>query len=163
MTEPSPSPNGSAPDAAPSVTTRIIGQYLRDISFENMVAQKGLSGDTQQKIGMQTDLEFRRRGGENQYEVITKVRVTNTSVSSGETLFLLEIEYGGIFEVSGLPEDRLHRHLLVECPRLTFPFLRRIVAEVTQDGGFPPLVLDAIDFASIYRKELARRERSGLA
>ncbi len=163
MTEPSPSQNVGAPDAQPSVTTRIIGQYLRDMSFENMVAQKGLSGDTQQKIGMQTDLEFRRRGGENQYEVITKVRVTNTSVSSGQTLFLLEIEYAGIFEVSGLAEERLRRHLLVECPRLTFPFLRRIVAEVTQDGGFPPLVLDAIDFASIYRKELASRERSGLA
>jgi preprotein translocase subunit SecB len=77
-------------------------------------------------------------------------------------MFLLEIEYAGLFEVTGLTEDQLELYLHVECPRMTFPFLRRIVGQVTQDGGFQPLIVDTIDFASMYRKEKAGRDPSSL-
>ena len=75
-----------------------------------------------------------------------------------EKLFLMEIDYVGIFNIEGVPEDQLHPFLLIECPRLLFPFLRRIVSDVTRDGGFPPLNLETIDFMALYRNELMRRQ-----
>lgn len=143
--------------AAPKVTQKVIGQYVRDLSFENVLMQKGLSGELQPEISVQVNLDARKRQAENQYEVITKLNVTNKSKSTGQALFILEIEYAGIFQIEGLAEDQLHPYLMVECPRITFPFLRRIVSDVTRDGGFPPLNLDMIDFVQIYRTEIGRR------
>ena len=70
---------------------------------------------------------------------------------------ILELEYGGIFHIENVPEDQLHPYLMIECPRMIFPFLRRIVSDVTRDGGFPQLNLETIDFLSLYRKEIQRR------
>ena len=75
-------------------------------------------------------------------------------------LFLLEVEYAGIFQIEGVPEEQLHPYLLIECPRITFPYLRRIVSDVTRDGGFPPLNLEQIDFLALYRAEIARRAQA---
>ncbi len=151
MAESSPLQNGAAV-GAPALTRRALGQYVRDISFENLVAQKGLTASGQQRVSVQASVESRSRGVDNQHEVITKLRVASKLELSGDTMFLLEIEYAGLFEVTGLTEDQLEPYLHVECPRMTFPFLRQIVAQVTQDGSFQPLILDTIDFASIYRK-----------
>lgn len=74
------------------------------------------------------------------------------------TLFVFEIDYVGIFEVQNVPEDQIHPFLLIECPRMIFPFLRRVVSDVTRDGGFPPLNLENIDFLALYRSEIARRQ-----
>ena len=89
--------------------------------------------------------------------MITKLNITSKSKENGDPLFVLELEYAGIFQIEGLPEEQLHPYLLIECPRITFPFLRRIVSDVTRDGGFPPLNLETIDFMALYRSELARR------
>ena len=75
-------------------------------------------------------------------------------------LFLLEIDYVGIFHIEGVPDDQMHPFLLIECPRMIFPFLRRIVSDVTRDGGFPPLNLENIDFVQLYRAEIARRQQA---
>jgi preprotein translocase subunit SecB len=72
-------------------------------------------------------------------------------------LFLLELEYSGVFEIEGVPEAQMHPYLMIECPRMTFPFVRRIVSDITRDGGFPPLNLEQIDFVAIYRQQLALR------
>ncbi len=141
----------------PKVTQRVVAQYIRDMSFENALAQKGLSGDLQPEISVQVNLDARKRGAENQYEVITKLNITSKAKSSGEPLFILEIEYAGVFQITGVPDEQLHPYLLIECPRITFPFLRRIVSDVTRDGGFPPLNLEQIDFMQLYRNEIARR------
>jgi len=69
----------------------------------------------------------------------------------------LELEYAGIFEIDGVPDEQMHPYLLIECPRITFPFVRRIVSDISRDGGFPPLNLETIDFLALYRSELARR------
>jgi preprotein translocase subunit SecB len=71
---------------------------------------------------------------------------------------MMEIDYVGIFHIEGVPEDQMHPFLLIECPRMIFPFLRRIVSDVTRDGGFPPLNLENIDFIALYRNEIARRQ-----
>jgi len=135
----------------------VLAQFIRDMSFENILAQKGTSGEVNPDIQVQVNLDARKRQIENQYEVIVKLKVTSKNKETDDKLFLLELEYGGIFVITGVPEDQLHPFLLIECPRMLFPFLRRIVSDVTRDGGFPPLNLDTIDFLQLYRNELARR------
>ncbi len=153
--EPQAAPEGAA--QLPQVKSRVLAQYIRDMSFENILAQKGVSGEPQPEISVQVNLDARKRKVDHQFEVITKLNVTSKSKEGGEALFVLEIEYAGIFHVEGLPDEQMHPYLLIECPRITFPFLRRIVSDITRDGGFPPLNLETIDFLSLYRAELAKR------
>ncbi len=165
MTDTPDTPNGAspapaAPAAAPRVTQRILAQYIRDLSFENVLARKGVTGEVAPEIAVQVSLDARKRGGDNQSEIPTKLTATSKTKASGEVLFVLEIEYVGVFQIDGVPEGQLHPYLLIECPRITFPFLRRIVSDVTRDGGFPPLNLEMIDFVALYRNELARRAQT---
>lgn len=154
---PNPAPAGAAA-AAPRVTQRVIAQYVRDLSYENVLAQKGLTGELTPEIAVQVNLDAKKRpAAENQYEVITKLTITSKAKTTGDILFVLELEYAGVFQIEGVPEDQMHPYLMIECPRITFPFVRRIVSDVTRDGGFPPLNLEMIDFLQIYRGELARR------
>lgn len=139
------------------IKNRIVAQFVRDMSFENILAQKGVKGEVQPEMQVKVSLDAKRRGTTNQYEVITKMNITSSTRETKEPLFILEMEYSGVHEIEGVPEDQLHPYLMIECPRMTFPFIRRIVSDVTRDGGFPPLNLDNIDFMAIYRAELARR------
>lgn len=140
------------------VRMQILSQFIRDLSFENAVAQKGApSGDVQPEISVQVSLDARKRGTEHQYEVISKFRVTSKNKTDGQTLFLVELDYGGVFHIEGVPEDQLHPFLMIECPRMLFPFVRRIISDLTRDGGFPPFNMDPVDFVALYRQELARR------
>lgn len=149
------------PAAAPvdpsQIKSRVLAQYIRDMSFENILAQKGVGGDAQPEINVQVNLDARKRNADKQFEVITKLNITSKTKEKGEPLFVMEVEYAGIFEIEGVPDEQMHPYLLIECPRITFPFLRRIVSDVSRDGGFPPLNLETIDFLSLYRTELARR------
>lgn len=150
--------NGAAPQPAPQVRMQVLAQFVKDMSFENMVAQKGLtSSEVQPDVQVGVSLDARKRNAESQYDVSLKVKVTNRNKSNGEALFLLELDYGGVFLVENVPEAQLHAFLLIECPRMLFPFVRRIVSDVTRDGGFPPLSMDNIDFVALYRQDLARR------
>lgn len=150
--------------AAPQVRMSVLAQFVRDMSFENMVAQKGITGsDVQPDIQVAVSLDARKRAADHQFDVISKYKVTSKNKANGETLFLLEVDYGGVFHVEGVPEEQLHPFLLIECPRLMFPFVRRIISDVTRDGGFPPLNIDTVDFMSLYRQELARRAQAAQA
>ncbi|MEM6728336.1 MAG: protein-export chaperone SecB [Pseudomonadota bacterium] len=150
----------TAPGAAatqPKINTRVLAQYVRDLSFENIYAQKGGKADGQPDVNVQVSLDGRKRSGENQYEVIIKLSITSKTKETADPLFVLELEYAGIFFVDGVPQEQLHPFLMIECPRLLFPFLRRVVSDVTRDGGFPPLNLEQIDFMGLYRNELQKR------
>ena len=145
-------------NAAPKpLKMKILAQYIRDMSFENILAQKGISGDVQPDISIQVNIDAKKRTLENQYEVIIKAEIASKTKEKAEPMFLLELEYGGIFHIENIPDDQLHPYLMIECPRMLFPFLRRIVSDVTRDGGFPPLNLDSIDFMQLYRNEVQRR------
>ena len=147
--------------AAPQVRMSVLAQFVRDMSFENVVAQKGVSGtDVQPDIQVAVSLDARKRQVEHQYEIVTKYKVTSKNKATGDVWFLLEVDYGGVFHVEGVPEDQLHPFLLIECPRMLFPFVRRIVSDVTRDGGFPPLNIDTVDFLALYRQEMARRAQA---
>lgn len=153
---PQPEPQPAAAPQTPRM--QVLAQFIRDMSFENVVAQKGLTNaDVQPEMSVQVSLDARKRPAENQYEVTTKFKITSTNRADKAPLFLLELEYGGIFHVEGVPDEQMHPYLLIECPRMLFPFVRRIVSDVTRDGGFPPLNLDTVDFLALYRSELARR------
>ena len=149
--------NGAKPAEQSQVISRVLAQYIRDMSFENILAQKGVQGEAQPEIQVQVNLDARKRTAEHQFEVITKLNITSKTKEKGEPLFLLEVEYAGVFHVEGVPDEQMHPYLLIECPRITFPFLRRVVSDITRDGGFPPLNLETIDFVALYRTEIARR------
>jgi len=149
--------NGAAQEQ-PQVKMNILTQFIRDMSFENLLAQRGVGGEVTPDVTVSVNLEPKKRPAENQYEVITKLNIESKNKEGGEPLFLLELEYSGVFHIEGLPDEQLHPFLLVECPRMVFPFMRRIVSDVTRDGGFPPLNLENIDFVALYRTEIARRQ-----
>jgi preprotein translocase subunit SecB len=160
MAEETPAGNGAAA-TQPQIKMQVLAQYIRDLSFENVVVQKGLSaGEVQPDIQVAVSLDARKRPVASQYEVITKFKVTSKNKVNGDTLFLLELEYGGTFHIEGVVDDQLHPFLLIECPRLLFPYVRRIISDVTRDGGFPSLNVDTVDFMALYRQELARRAQA---
>lgn len=145
--------NGAAEAQAPRL--QIITQYIRDLSFENIAMQKGLQSDGKPDVRVQVNLEAQKRA-EDRYEIAIKLNI-DSKVGSAQ-VFILELDYAGLFVVQNIPEEQMHPLLMIECPRLIFPFVRRIVGDVTRDGGYPALNLEIIDFLALYRAELARRQ-----
>lgn len=155
--------NGATEAQAPQIKMSVLTQFIRDMSFENVMAQKGVSGEVQPDVNVQVNLDAQKRAQEHQYQVSMKLVIDSSSKDKETKLFLLELDYGGIFHIEGIPDDQLHPFLLIECPRMLFPFARRIVSDVTRDGGFPPLNLENIDFVQLYRQELLRRQQAEAA
>lgn len=154
---------GAAPEAQQQIAQpkmQILAQFIRDLSFENIVAQKGVQGEVTPDIQVQVALDGKKRAAENHYEVVCKYNVTSRNKADQSTLFVLEMEYGGIFSITNIPEQQLHPFLMIECPRMLFPFARRIISDITRDGGFPQLNLDNIDFVDLYRQTLLQRQAS---
>jgi preprotein translocase subunit SecB len=140
----------------------IMGQYLKDFSFENPAAPQSLQDMTQTRpdINVNVNLNARRIGDEG-YEVVLNITAKAELTEKQLIGFVVEISYAGLFGVRNLPEENLEPFLLIECPRLLFPFARRIIADATRDGGFPPLLLDPIDFTALYQKHRAELQASG--
>ena len=136
---------------------QVLGQFIRDFSFENIMVQKGVAGEVAPEIAVQVSLDAKKRSTEHQYEIMSKYSITSKNQGGGETLFVLELEYGGLFHVENVPEDQLHPFLMIECPRMLFPYVRRIVSDMTREGGFPPLSMETVDFVSLYRQMVAQR------
>ena len=155
--------NGEAGAQQAPVKMNVLAQFVRDLSFENILAQKGSNGEVQPDVQVQVNLDAKKRSAENQYEVILKLKVESKSKGSDAMLFILEMDYAGVFHIENVPEEQLHPFLMIECPRMIFPFLRRIVSDITRDGGYPPLNLDNIDFVQLYRQEIARRQAAAQA
>ncbi|NIY79365.1 MAG: protein-export chaperone SecB [Rhodobacteraceae bacterium] len=157
MAENGETPQNDAAAQANPVKMQILGQFIRDMSFENILAQKALKVEGRPAISVQVALDAKKRTEDHQFEVATKVKVESKSESGEQTLFILELDYAGVFHIENVPDEQMHPFLMIECPRMLFPFLRRVVHDVTRDGGFPPLNLDNIDFVQLYRQDMARR------
>lgn len=155
MAEESNGASAPAQAAAPQPRLQIINQFVRDLSFENIAVQKGLTPEGKPEIKVQVNLDMQPRGTDH-YDVALKLKVD--SRVGDDPMFILELDYAGRFLIQNVPQEQLHALLMIECPRLIFPFLRRIVADVTRDGGYPPLNLEIIDFMALYRNEIARRK-----
>ena len=144
-----------AAQAQPQPQISIISRYVRDLSFENVAAQSQVASQEKPDIKVSVNLDAQPRG-EDRYEV--RLKLSATSTAGEATMFVAELDYAGVFTVKNVPQEHLHPLLLIECPRQLFPFARRIISDVTRDGGYPPLMLDMVDFVAIYRQELARRQ-----
>lgn len=145
---------GAAAEQRPQVKTQILNQFIRDVSFENILAQKGSTTEVKPNVNVRIGLDVKKRPNEGEYEVILKTKAETTNATDGNTLYLLELDYAGLFRIEGVPQEQLHPYLMIECPRLIFPFLRRVVNDITRDGGFPPLNLESVDFVDMYRKQI---------
>lgn len=134
-------------DAGPAM--RVLTQFVRDFSFENPRAPESLRMDGKPEVDMGVEMNAKGRA-DGLFEVDMKLSVkAGTEIGP---MFAIELIYGGLFQISGIPEDQLETVLLVECPRYMFPFARQIIAAATADGGFyPPFMLEPIDFAAIYQ------------
>ncbi len=134
----------------------ILAQFVKDLSFEN----PGVSAQLpQQKPGIQVNIDVQVRPlGAEQFEV--GLRAMIEAKSGDATVYVVELVYAGVFLLRGLPADQQQPFLLIECPRLLFPFARRIIADTTRDGGYQPLMLDPIDFAGLYRAQLERQRQA---
>ena len=143
--------------AAAQPRLQILTQYVRDLSFENIAAQKGVASEAKPDIRVQVNIDAQQRAADH-YEVALKLKVDSKVAET--QVFILELDYAGMFLIQNVPAEQLHPLLMIECPRLIFPYLRRIVSDVTRDGGYPPLNLEQVDFLSLYRAELARRQAS---
>ncbi|MEJ1992161.1 MAG: protein-export chaperone SecB [Maritimibacter sp.] len=157
MADEATTPQDQPQDPQNQVKMQILGQFIRDMSFENILSQKGVQGEVKPTLQVEVALDAKKRSVENQYEVVSKYKVSSKNQDTDEPLFLLELDYSGIFQVEGVAEEQLHPFLMIECPRMLFPFVRRIVSDATRDGGFPPVNLDLVDFVALYRQEITRR------
>ena len=152
--------NGApAAEAEPSI--QVIGQYLKDLSFESPKAPGSLKSPGENP-NLQVDINVNvKKLDEEVFESGIQLKI-HASNDDG-TIYMLEALYAGAFQVRNLPADALEPVLLINCPTILYPFLRRIIAEMTQEGGFPPLLLDPIDFATLYKQRKAAGEVKGTA
>ncbi len=134
----------------------ILGQYLKDLSFENPNAPNSLALQGQPQINIGVNVNANQLG-ENDFEVSLEIEAK--AEHEGKVVFNVEMTYCGIFRLQNIPQDALGAVVLVECPRMLFPFARRILADATRDGGFPPLLLDPIDFAAMYAQRAAQAQQ----
>jgi preprotein translocase subunit SecB len=158
MTDAPTTPAAPAADQQPQL--RVLAQYVKDLSFENPGAPDTLRpGQPTPAIDLGIDVQA-RGVGEDTFEVVLTV---NAKASRDETVvFIAELSYAGLFQLANVGEMDREPFLLIECPRLIFPFARRVLADATRDGNFPPLMLDPVDFAGLYRAQIAKRAAAAL-
>lgn len=136
---------------------QIVSQCIRDLSFENVAMQKKLVPTGQPEIQVHVNLDAKKIDAGGAYEISVALTINSKDKPTGNTLFMLELDYCGIFKIENVQESFLHPFLMIECPRQMFPFIRRIVCDLTRDGGFPPFDMEVIDFAALYQKEMSKR------
>lgn len=135
---------------------RVLAQYIKDFSFENPNAPASLRDGESPKIDLQLDVSARGMEDPQVFEVDLKINAK--SERDGQALFVTELVYAGLFQFANVTQEALEPMLLIECPRILFPFARQIIADATRNGGYPPLMLDPMDFASLY---FAQRQKAG--
>ncbi len=150
--DPNQAPTGEPGQNAPSFS--VLAQYLKDMSFESPNAPASFQGGDTPKMEVNVDVEGRPMAPD-QYEV--ELTASARAMRDDEVVFVVEASYSGVFEIKNLPREQLEMVMLVECPRLLFPFMRQIIADATRNGNYPPLMLEPIDFMGIF---LANKERT---
>jgi preprotein translocase subunit SecB len=147
--QPEPGQNQAQP-----VGIHVLAQYLKDVSFENPGAPRTLRpADTAPNLEVNVNVNARPQS-QTDFEI--EIKLEGKATRGDETLFIVEVTYCGVFQVRNVPQEHVHPLLLIECPRLLFPFARQIIADATRQGGFPPLLIDPVDFAALYRQRVAQ-------
>jgi preprotein translocase subunit SecB len=150
---------GNGTDQAKPPSMRIVAQYLKDLSFENPNAPSSLkAGMPSPKVDIAVNVNAKTLGPTD-YEI--ELHLEAKAQGEDGVAFAAELVYAGMFHIENVPPEALHQVVLIECPRVLFPFARQIMAHATQQGGFPPLMLDPIDFAGMYRQRMAQQAAGG--
>lgn len=148
--------NQGGADTAPSLNA--LAQYTKDFSFENPNAPRSLSPQQgQPQISIQVNVNAKPMS-ETDYEV--ELKLEGDAKTQANLLFKFELNYAGIFRIRNIPQEQVHPVIMIECPRLLFPFARQIVADAVRNGGFPPLYIDPIDFVALYRQRAAQAQQA---
>ncbi len=147
MAEAAANANGAMPQL------NVLAQYTKDFSFENPNAPRSLAPQANPpEISIQVNVNVQQIA-ETEFDVT--LMMEGHAGEKTNLLFGFELAYGGVFRVMNIPADQLHAVIMIECPRLLFPFARQIIADAVRHGGFPPLYIDPIDFVSLYQQKLA--------
>ena len=137
----------------------VNAQYIKDFSFENPGAPGTLASlEGAPQIDLALDLNVQKMPEEDYYEV--EISISAKAVIETKTLFVVDLKYAGIFNLINIPEDQIKMLLAVHCPAIIFPYARKIIADVTQDGGFQPLMIDPVDFGILYNKKMTEQQGS---
>jgi len=151
--------NGMNAENAPQLN--VLAQYTKDFSFENPNAPRSLAPQEQgPSINIQVNVNAKQMT-ETEFEV--NLVMEGSAQTAASVLFKFELDYAGMFRVRNIPEAELQPVVMIECPRLLFPFARQIIADAVRGGGFPPLFIDPIDFVALFRQRLAEAQQSTLA
>jgi preprotein translocase subunit SecB len=155
---------GMQPGAQPQQTLpqlNVLGQYIKDFSFENPNAPRSLApNQAQPNINIQINVGV-TQSGETDFEVTLKLE--GKAESSGTVLFVFDLTFAGMFRIQNVPKEHLHALVMIECPRLLFPFAREIIATAVRNGGFAPLLLDPVDFVALYQQRVAQEQAKAAA
>jgi len=159
---------GPAPEGAEGPQAGVIAQYIKDLSFENPNAPGSLQALAGQKPAIDVNVNVGvRKMNDEVYEVDLKISakavVPGADGAEGQVAFVVELAYGSLYGIRNVPEEALKPFLLVQAPMLMFPFARRIIADASRDGGFPPLLLEPINFEALYRAQAAQEAQQGQA
>ncbi len=142
------------PENMPHIS--VNAQYIKDLSFENPGAPASLANmEGGPAIDLSLDLNVSKMEERGIFEV--EIIINAKAKNKDKTLFIIDLTYGGVFEILNMPQEQMEVILAVHCPSIIFPFARKIIADVTQDGGFQPLMIDPIDFGMLYGKKLAEK------
>ena len=148
--------NGSPPEAGAPPQLNVLAQYTKDLSFENPNAPASLAPQASPpQINIQINVGANNLN-ETEYEVTLSVE--GKAENGGKMIFSFELAYAGVFRIANVPKENLHPLIMIECPRLLFPFAREIVGNAVRNGGFPPLMIDPVDFVSLYRQKLSEQQ-----
>lgn len=144
-------PLGNGADTAPAAG--MISQYVKDLSFENpnapAIYQAAQTNQPKMDVGFNIGSS---QVADGVYEVVLKIE-TRAELDNGQVAFVVDLQFAGLFGLRNVPDEHMQPFLLGEAPRLLFPFARRVIADAVRDGGFPPLLLDPIDFQAIYQQQ----------
>ena len=152
---------GGAEGAAQGPKFEIIHQYIKDLSLEVPGAPQIFQTQSAPEVAVNVDVGV-QPAGDNDYEIV--LRIDARGQSGGSQLFIVELAYGGLFRIGGeVPQEHLQALLMIEGPRMLFPFARNVVATVTRDGGLPPLMVSPIDFVQLFRNRIARAQEEAAA
>jgi preprotein translocase subunit SecB len=145
------------PSAQPGqAQLNVLGQYIKDLSFENPNAPRSLQQQqAQPQINIQINVNAKPMSG-TEYEV--ELKIEGRAEVPNQFLFSFDLLYAGIFKIQNVPQENVHAIVMIECPRLLFPFAREIIATAVRNGGFPPLMIDPVDFVSLYRQRMAEQQ-----
>jgi preprotein translocase subunit SecB len=149
---------GDAMEGGDQPQVAALAQYIKDLSVENPSSPQVYQWGEQPQLDVQFNINV-NKAADDVHEVVLKIDASAKSQSGVH--FVIDLSYGGLFALRNIPEDSLAPFLLVEAPRLLFPFARQVIAGATQDLGFPPLMLDPIDFAAIYMAQLQAQQATG--